>query len=329
MIHLFDGSHGRVTTGLHPEATELAMRGMGATGPFLLGQCDRIMRWLLSSDGIIPSSLFNALSTCDASQPTIESGRVFAWGRSCAMWAMRGGIGADVPAEVGLLESPRPGSCPARVVRAISDFQRVVTFDEADAQAWIAAGVPGVRVEMRTPTVVLPTIGSRAELRARLGVGEHERLIFPIASPWNALDAQRFIFMIGLLRVIGIEASAIVPAQAWRLAEARVFRRRSGLGTGMFVIDGPLAAYLPACDAAFMDSARGRDLLFPYVPRGALRVLLYAAEQAQLPIAISPAAAIQPVPSRPLSVSEELSPLAELLKDSTTQSHAAILGATA
>jgi hypothetical protein len=312
MIQVVDGNAGPLGSGRHTEATALlARRGSGDVTA--LGHVDGVVSGLLAPDRVVAESLTSRWSRQSRAQ-RMERGPVMAWGRRCATWTMSCGLGPAARADVSLLDGPRDGAVPKKLVRLLSDFDRIMTYDEADAAAWRAAGLPGRRLEVCEARFE-PTEGrSRRELRAALGAGESERLIFPIASPWDALDAQRFVFMIGLLRVIGIEASAIVPAQAWRLAEARVFRRRSGLGTRLLVVDGPMTPWLGACDAAFADSAGLRGRVGTFVPRGAMRVLMAAATSCGVPVAVSPLAFTEASAARPMSVAEELSPLVALLR---------------
>jgi len=250
---------------------------------------------------------------------------IHVFGRNAARWALNATRDAELCAT--MLESPcRVTPRTRRWAERLVRFDRIDVLDETDAKAWHDAGVPQVLLHVTEPhaeeaasnvarlgqSTGLPT--DRASLRSLLAAEEDEQIIFPLASPWSTLDAQRFVFVLGLLRVAGHRVSGIVPASAWRLAGARMFRRRSRLGTRLIVIDGPMTPWLSACDAAFLDAARPRERLFEYRPVGALRVLMAAARSAGVPIAMAPGNVLETTPRRAHSVADEVRPLLDTLQ---------------
>lgn len=320
MIHVIDGSEGGLDSGRHPEPTRLLLHKTRADevrvlAPFdaCLGRAvdEREARRLLPLPGVIPGA---------RSAGGLETDCVHAWSRSSARWALRAEPGIDL--DLTLLESPsRVGGRVRRVVERLSRFRRIRVLDSADAAAWSCAGLPKERLHFEPPDgervhekvrvladrVGLP--GERAHLRALLRAGDDEFLVFPIASPWSGLDAHRFVFLLGMLRINETPATAIVPASAWRLVGARVFREQSRLGTRVCVIEGPMTPWLAAADAAFVDAERPRETLLSHRPRGALRVLIAAAEAAGVPVAVAPGSLLEAEPSRSPSVADELRPL--------------------
>ncbi len=140
----------------------------------------------------------------------------------------------------------------------------------------------------------------------------------PIAAPWCSLDSQRLAFLLGMLRVNGYRATALVPSNAWRLAGARQFCRRGGLGARLIVIDGPMTPWLSACDVAFVDAARPRQQLASVIPRGAIRVLVAQAQASGVPVAIAPGSLLDETKSPAgANVTEELRPLLNILEQKT------------
>ncbi|MCL4222528.1 MAG: hypothetical protein KJZ65_14300 [Phycisphaerales bacterium] len=320
MMHVIDGSEGAVISGRHPEAVRLLL---DATGGDEVRVCAPLDAWF--GPGMDERAARRLLplprgTPIGRSATRSETDRVHAWSRSTAPWAMRAAPGIDL--EATLLEGPsRISRGVRRAARRFSRFDRVRLLDAADADDWIRAGLPRERLCVQLPDVnrVRSNVGrladrfglphERASLRALLDAGDDEFLVFPVASPWSGLDAHRFVFLLGMLRINATPATAIVPASAWRLVGARVFREQSRLGTRVCVIEGPMTPWLSAADAAFLDSERPRETLLPYRPRGALRALIAAAEALGVPVAVAPGSLLEAEPRRSPSVADELRPL--------------------
>lgn len=320
MMHVIDGSEGALDSGRYPEPTRLLLqvgegdvvRVVAPFEPWLGMRADeRGARRVPALPAGIPIGLSVRRS---------ETDRVHAWSRTSARWALRAERGIDL--DLTILESPaRVSRRVRRVAERLSAFGRIRVHDAADADAWMRAGVPEGRLHVEPPQaacvhenvrkwadrVGLP--GDRASLRGLLHADDDEFVVFPIASPWAGFDAHRFVFLLGMLRINGTPATAIVPAAAWRLVGARVFREQSRLGTRVCVIDGPMSPWLAASDAAFVDAQRPREALLSYRPRGALRVLVAAAEAAGVPVAVAPGSLLEVEPRRAPSVANELRPL--------------------
>ncbi|KAA0216265.1 MAG: hypothetical protein DYG94_05485 [Leptolyngbya sp. PLA3] len=320
MMHVIDGSEGALDSGRHPEAARLLVGQQAGESLHVCAPCDE---WFGRGTGEQPARRLLSLPgiiTWGRSVRRSDTDCVHAWSRKTAEWALRAESG--VARELSLLESPsRVNRRTRRVGRRLSRFGRIRVLDAADAEAWKAAGAPedGLHVEPPDPMRVRESIlkwseriglpSDRASLRDLLRAEDDEFLVFPLASPWSGFDARRFVFLLGMLRINGTPATAIVPASGWRLVGARVFREQSRLGTRVCVIEGPMTPWLPAADAAFLDAERPRETLLSYRPRGALRVLIAAAQTAGVPVAIAPGSLLEADPRRAPSVADELRPL--------------------
>lgn len=322
MMHLLDGSEGRLGSGRHPEAVRLALppgadRRVLTLVPIAAGSAGCLARGRVVRRRLLPRAVCPSVRRAEAS-------RLGVWSRSAAAWALHAEPGVGL--EATLLEGPaRMTPSVRRWARRLALFRRVCVPDREDASAWVRAGLPGARVEVTEPDEGL--VGEnlaalaeryglpldRAVLRERLCAEPGELVVFPIASPWSSFDAQRLVLLLGMLRINGCPASAVVPASAWRLAGARVFREQARLGTRLWVIDGPMTPWLPACDAAYLDAERPRDSLLDFKPRGALRVLIAAARSAGVPVAVAPGSVLEARPRRAPSVASELRPLLDII----------------
>lgn len=321
MIHVFDGCDGAFGRGQHVEAARLLFEASPEDRVVTLAPVEQT-----GADGGSVADLPHTMLTSDAPRMRdLSRASLHAWSRPAARWALRHAAGDRVMAT--LLEGPVGRSRRVRAwARRMSELERVDVFDEQDASAWRRCGVPEQRVELRRPdahtlerrrqeiahSAGVPQV--RAELRERLMADDDEIMVMPIASPWSALDAQRFVFLLGMLRIHGLPVSAVLPAAAWRLVGARVFRKQARLGTRVCVIEGPMTAWLPACDAAFVDAMRPRETLVPFRPRGALRVLMATAEACGVPVAVAPGSTLEVSPERAPSVADELKPLLNLVE---------------
>lgn len=310
MVRIIDASEGGFDSGRFPEAACLAAGGAGemiAVGP-RGGALDGLG---VDARLVCPRSPFGLLSHGQR----LAGGEIRAMGRRPAVLALAQPAGSRLSLE--LLEGPaRAGPLARRWARRLSAFRTVTVRDEADARLWRACGMPGARLEYAAagelPGLVFG--GTRGGLRAQLEVDDDEFLIMPLAAPWSGLDAHRLVFLLGLLRVHGARAVALLPAAAWRLGGGRRFGKHGGLGARVIVIDGAMTPWLPACDAAFVDAARPRDRLADFAPRGALRVLIAAAERAGVPTAIAPGCLLEENPTPAASVAIELRPLIEIVE---------------
>ncbi len=308
MIHIIDASEGRFDTGRFPEAQALGasaepesvIHGLGPRSNATLGLCKL-------------NQVFDLRPPLMRTR-NLETRDLCAWSRSTARWALHQPPGTNL--SVRLLEGPS-GVTPEtlRWARLLSRFRRIIVEDATDADAWARCGLPGARLACEPVKLgALPIGPSRQSLRIDLGVEEDELLIMPLAASWSSLDAQHVIFLLGMLRVNGWKASAVVPSCAWRLEGARRFARRADVGARLIVIDGPLTPWMSACDAVFLDAARPRDMLASFVPRGALRLLIAAADRVGVPVAVTPGSLLEAVPTPAPSVADELRPLMNILE---------------
>lgn len=310
MIHVIDASEGPYDSGRYPEASLLAARADGSADELLgLGPASGVLA------GLTP--LERSTTTHLPLGPLPQRQRLYdraieAWGRRPARWALRQDPSTDL--SLHLLESPRRATARTRrLARMLGKFRRITVRDEADARAWLACGLPGARLNY-LPAQAAPPPGpsDRASLREALAVEDDEFLVMPIGAPWSAVDAQRLIFLLGLLRIDGVRATGLLPASAWRLAAGRHFGKVAGTGARVIVIDGAMTPWLAACDAAFLDAARPRDRLASFVPRGALRVLIAATKHAGVPLAVAPGSLLEPDATPAPSVAAELRLLSTL-----------------
>jgi len=308
MIHVMDASEGSFDSGRYAEAEALCALGEGRVDDaVLIGARSAVLDGLGVSGRIVSAHL--AMGPLPAGQ-RVGGASLKAWGREPARWALRQSAAIDLSVE--LLEGPtRVTRETQRWARALSDFRQVTVRDEADGRAWLSCGVAGARLRHAGAEVPAAAL-DRGELRARLEVDEDEFLIMPIAAPWCSLDAQRLVFLLGLLRIDGVRSVALVPASSWKLASARHFRKVAGTGARLIAIDGAMTPWLGACDAAFLDAARPRDRLRRFAPRGALRVLIAAARGAGVPLAVAPGSLLEERPTAAPSVAAELRPLARI-----------------
>ncbi len=313
MIHIIDASEGRFDTGRFPEAealgasaeTESAIHGLGPRSDAVYGLCK--------------INHFHHPRILLTQARNLECQDLCAWSRPTARWALQQSPGANL--SVRLLEGPSGVTRETlRWARLLSQFRRILVEDATDAEAWARCGLPGARLVCEPVRLgTMPVGPSRQNLRVDLGVEEDELLIMPLAAPWSSLDAQHVIFLLGMLRVNGWKVSAVVPSCAWRLEGARRFARRAAVGTRLIVIDGPMTPWMPACDAVFLDAARPRDVLASFVPRGALRLLMAAADRVGVPVAVTPGSLLEAVPTPAPSVADELRPLMSCLEPQRAQ----------
>lgn len=325
MLHVIDGIEHAGPQARHAEPAWMLHRGIrqqhstdsgggSASRCVLLGRPKHVPTYLAHAEIIDASLLAGRSQRGLRALAGLGDAALMVWGLHAARWFARQQTTAIFQATLMLLDGPRWPKEARREADLVARFERVVVFDEDDRCSWLEAGVPASRVSCESPRVVSRDAG-RAERRDELGLDADELLIAPIASPWCVFNAQRFIYMIGLLRVLGVKASALIPASAWRLSEARLYRRRSGLATGLYVVDGVLEPWLSACDAAFVDAIQPRERGMPRIARGALRAWIAAADAAGVPIAVSPRSVFASGDERPLSVADELMPLLSLLRN--------------
>lgn len=318
MIHIVDGSEGRLGAGQYPEPTALLMPPSAARTSCVLAPIRNVEPFYGPGVCIVRTA-----SRKPKGLPSFADGQdplLHAWGRRSACWALDRIRGRRVQAT--LLDSPsRRTQAVTRTIDRLKSLTRVHVFDRRDAQRWAQAGLPEDMLELRRPdeSDLRANIAGlahrcglprpRDDLRALLGADADEFLVFPIAGAWSELDAHRFVFLLGMLRINGTPASAVVPASAWRLVGARMFGRQSRLGTRLCVIDGPMTPWLPACDAAFLDAPRPREALADFAPIGAARVLTMACDAMGVPVAIAPGSVLEHEPRKAPSVADELRPL--------------------
>lgn len=172
------------------------------------------------------------------------------------------------PPTVGVLVSGRPceGSPFAvHAERAALANHVVLCFSESAASRWKRAGAVDVRVappHLEFDRACLPT---REAARAALGIGDHEHVLLLLAEPPQLGDARRFAYLTGLLSVGGAPTVALVHDRSAQLRRGARFVRECGRLWRILPCRDPIAAALPACDAAVVDTRvhRAHPLLYP------------------------------------------------------------------
>ncbi len=99
---------------------------------------------------------------------------------------------------------------------------------------------------------LVPSQTHRERVRDELGVPEGAALVALLGEPADTIDAWRFVFSLGLAEVCEHNVAAIIGASRLGVRRAAGFHRRSERGFPLRVCPGPIAAWLPACDAAWL-----------------------------------------------------------------------------
>lgn len=101
-----------------------------------------------------------------------------------------------------------------------------------------------------------PKQPARAELRSLMDVGDGTPVIGILCDPPRCGDAHRIQYATGLFEICGLHAVAVIPAGAGSVPRGRRFHRETEVESRTFYSDYPSWACLPACDAAFLHTAR-------------------------------------------------------------------------
>ncbi len=191
--------------------------------------------------------------------------------------------------------------------KSIATLEAVEVYAESDADAWSAAGVREHHLSLGHLTTP-PPLDTRANLRAALGIHPDAVVLAPPADPAASLDARRFAFRVGFVELLNQQSVALIPAGARRLSAARRFRAAASLRFRLLIVEAPLAACLPACDALVaIEASPGH----PAPPAGAAAVLRSLAASCGVPIAAPRGDREATVVSRHMA--ESMSPLLEML----------------
>ena len=163
---------------------------------------------------------------------------VHAWGHDAA-------VHADA-AVVSLTAPPGPALAPA-ARRALDRAGALTASTDALARAW--AGRLGREVQT-VATPVRPPSASRDEVRAALGVEEHE-IVFALASASpETTDAHACAHAAGVQSVAGRDTAMLLPAGARGLERASRFVSRHGHRWRTLVTESPLGELAPGVDLA-------------------------------------------------------------------------------
>ncbi len=198
---------------------------------------------------------------------------------------------------------------PDRPIHAgtLSRLEAVEVYAESDADAWAGAGVREHHLslgQLSTP----PPLDTRSSLRSALGIHPDATVLAPPADPASSLDARRFAFRVGFVELLNNHSVALIPAGARRLSAARRFRAAASLRFRLLIVEAPLSACLPACDALVaIEPSPGH----PEPPAGASAVLRSLAALCGVPVASPREDREDTVVSRHMA--ESMSPLLKML----------------
>ena len=99
---------------------------------------------------------------------------------------------------------------------------------------------------------LVPSDSQRDRLRLELGIPAGTTLVALVGEPADQIDAWRFVFSMGLAEVCEHEVAAIIGKSRLGARRAVGFHRQSERGFPLRACPGPVAAWLPACDAAWL-----------------------------------------------------------------------------
>jgi len=147
---------------------------------------------------------------------------------------------------------PAPTRWHAR--RAIARLRRTI------AERWLAwgeaaarlSGLPGVQDDAgdRDGKRFAPT-GERSG--RELGLAAGEVAIAPVIGRPAAIDAQRALYLLGALELMGRRVALVLPEGAARLDQARAFAAATGLATRVLVHPWPLTVAARSIDLGLID----------------------------------------------------------------------------
>ncbi|MBS0198222.1 MAG: hypothetical protein JSR77_15825 [Planctomycetes bacterium] len=96
---------------------------------------------------------------------------------------------------------------------------------------------------------VPPSIGTRAEVRRRLGIALDERVVLGLGHSPHDTDAHLLAEVVGILNVAGVTATALTPKGS-RFETRAIRHAREGYLKRLVVSDEPMPALLAAADVA-------------------------------------------------------------------------------
>jgi len=99
--------------------------------------------------------------------------------------------------------------------------------------------------------------GSRASIRAALGLPEDEHVLVLASDPPDALSAHDFVRACALVALVGRDATAIVPRQAPEMDRAKATLRNTGIPLRLLTSEAPIWTLLPCADAVMIDVQEG------------------------------------------------------------------------
>lgn len=138
-----------------------------------------------------------------------------------------------------------------RAVRGSSVADRAVATTLRDDDLPSDTRVSHTTIEP-TLSQLAPAAENRERLRRELGIAAGTTLVALLGEPADQIDAWRFIFSLGLAEVCELKVGAIVGGDRLGARRAIGFHRRSERAFPLRVCPGPVAAWLPACDAAWL-----------------------------------------------------------------------------
>ncbi len=146
-----------------------------------------------------------------------------------------------------------PRSLSARLWRTVLDRATLLCFSQTAAERWRLDGAGDIRIAPPFLHTSLDMLPSRETARASLRIEPHERVLCLLADPPLLADARRFAYLTGLLSVGGAPTVALVSAHSAQVRRGARFVRECGRLWRIVPCREPLAAALPACDAALVD----------------------------------------------------------------------------
>ena len=157
---------------------------------------------------------------------------------------------------------------------------------------------PGREPDPQPGPDVLPELAP--ELAPELGLLPGEVAIAPVVGRPRAIDAQRALYLLGALELMGRRVALVLPEGAARLDQARAFAAATGLATRVLVHRLPLAVAARAIDLALIDAdappdARPDALLIRAVEAAGARTVTVARGEQARPGLVDAAHAVGPI----------------------------------
>lgn len=158
------------------------------------------------------------------------------------------------------MRAPRWRDGLTRVLALMERPARIVCWGEALAdrvrlpESWrqvVQIEMPGESLPERLPA------GTRASVRAALGLPEDEYALVLAADPPDALSVQDFVRACALVALVGRNVTAIVPRQAPEMDRAKATLRDTGIPVRLMTCEAPIWTILPCADAAVVDVMEG------------------------------------------------------------------------